>query len=120
MASMLPEFDTPNSKAILALIDQLALLFGYYTNRIDLKTGDLAAVCLPDCTLTAHAPLWGTKPGKEKGVPALQVRKTLGGSLLPFVRIARHDMQLAMHPEGKGICLFFEVFMKLKVSISLS
>ena len=116
MASILPEFDTPNSKPLLALVDEWAVLFGYHTNRIDLKTGDLSAVCLPDCTLTAHAPLWGTKPGKEKGVPAGQVRKTLAGSLLPFVQIARHNMHVAMHPQGKGLCIFFEVRGKLKVA----
>ena len=94
---------------LFGLVDQWAAHFGYYDGRIDLKSGgDLAAFCTKQCTLTAHAPLWGTKPGQEKPMPPARVRETLAKNLR-WVRIARHEMHIARHPEKDALCLFFVV-----------
>lgn len=104
----------PNSKELLELVDQWADLFGYHAGRIVLKQGNLSTMCLPSCSLTAHAPLWGTKPGQEKAVPVAEVRKTLS-SVLAFVKIARHGMQLSMRKSGKELCLFFKAHARLRI-----
>ena len=83
---------------LLDLIDTWASLLGYYSGRIDLKSGTLSDCTTPDCTLTAHAPLWGTRKGKEVAVPVAEVRKRLSG-MLRWVRIQRHSMHLPLHPE---------------------
>ena len=93
---------------LLDLIDTWASLLGYYSGRIDLKSGTLSDCTTPDCTLTAHAPLWGTRKGKEVAVPVAEVRKRLSG-MLRWVRIQRHSMHLALHPEQHAASLFFEV-----------
>ena len=94
---------------LLALIDLWAAHFGYYDGRIDLQAGgDLGAFTTADCNLTAHAPLWGTKEGEEKPIPAVDVREQLAGTL-KWTRIARHDMHMARHPVDNAVCLFFVV-----------
>ncbi|MFT4976336.1 MAG: hypothetical protein ACI8S6_002232 [Myxococcota bacterium] len=94
---------------LLALIELWAAHFGYYDGKINLQSGgDLSTLTTSDCTLTAHAPLWGTKKGQEQAVPATAVRKQLSG-MLKWMRIGRHDMHMARHPEGSAICLFFVV-----------
>ncbi len=99
----------PPKDDLLALIHTWATHFGYYDGTIDLQTGgDLSAFTTADCTLTAHAPLWGTREGKEVATPAAEVRKQLA-RMLRWVRIARHDMHLARHPQEDSICLFFTV-----------
>jgi len=104
----------PKREEMLELMDGWSDLFGYYTNRIDLKKGDLSAVCLPTCTLTAHAPLWGTKPGQEKAVLVAEGRKNLSG-MLRFMKVTRHDMKLSMRKNGKELCLFFKARVKLRI-----
>ncbi|MFT5685268.1 MAG: hypothetical protein ACI8RZ_006218, partial [Myxococcota bacterium] len=64
------------------------------------------------CTLTAHAPLWGTREGEEQPLPAVDVREQLAGTL-KWTRIARHDMHMARHPEQDAVCLFFVVKARL-------
>jgi hypothetical protein len=98
--------NNPTQKTeLLNLFQQWALHFGYISGRIDIKSDDeLAAFTTDDCTLTAHAPLWGTKPGEEKAVHAAVVRKTLSGTLR-YARLERHDMHIAA--DGKQLCLFF-------------
>ena len=94
---------------VISLIEAWAAAFGYYDGRIDLADGDdLSAFTTADCTLTAHAPLWGTKAGEEKAIPVAEVREQLAG-MLKWARIARHDMHLARHPLGNAVCLFFVV-----------
>jgi hypothetical protein len=61
---------TPQDKPIIALVDRWGAHFGYYDGKIDLKVDDLSSFATPDCTLTAHAPLWGTKEGEESALPA--------------------------------------------------
>ena len=97
---------------LLNLFQQWALHFGYISGRIDIKSDDeLASFATNDCTLTAHAPLWGTKPGAEKSVPAAVVRKKLSG-MLRYVRLERHDMHIAV--DGKQLCIFFFLKGKLR------
>ncbi len=93
---------------IMQLVDNWAAHFGYYDGKIDLKVDDLSSFLTPDCTLTAHAPLWRTKEGKEKAVSAVDVRKQLARTL-KLTRVARHKMHLALHPDGEALCLFFVV-----------
>jgi hypothetical protein len=99
---------TPQNKPIIALVDRWGAHFGYYDGKIDLKVDDLSSFATPDCTLTAHAPLWGTKEGEESAVPAADVRTQLA-RMLRLARVARHDMHLALHPDGDALCLFFRV-----------
>ena len=94
---------------LFKLVDQLASHFGYYDGRIDIKSGgDLTEFCTKKCTLTAHAPLWRTKPGKENPIPATTVRKTLA-KILRWVKFTRHNMHIVRHPEKDKLCLFFIV-----------
>ncbi|MFT5686117.1 MAG: hypothetical protein ACI8RZ_007072, partial [Myxococcota bacterium] len=82
---------------LLALLDLWASHFGYYDGHIDLEVGgDLSAITTADCTLTAQAPLWGTREGEEQPLPAVDVREQLAGTL-KWTRIARHDMHMARH-----------------------
>ncbi|MFK7987596.1 MAG: hypothetical protein AB8I08_16370 [Sandaracinaceae bacterium] len=88
---------------------QYASCFGYYDGKIDPDDGcDLGEFLTPECTLTAHAPLWGTKVGEEEAVPAAEVRRRLARSLR-WMRVARHEMHMALHPDGTAVCLFFVV-----------
>ena len=94
---------------IFKLVEQWASHFGYYDGRIDLKSGgDLTEFCTKQCTLTAHAPLWRTKPGKENPIPATTVRKTLA-KILRWVKFSRHNMHILRHPKKDKLCLFFIV-----------
>lgn len=65
-----------------------------------------------DCTLTAHAPIYGTKPGAEQAVPIADVRKQLS-RILTLGRVTRHDLHLAVHPEGDALCAFMRVKMRV-------
>jgi hypothetical protein len=103
----------PNCKELLELMDGWSDLFGDYTTRIDLKKGDLSAVCLPTCTLTTHAPLWGKKPGQDKAVPVAEVRKNLSDKFR-FMKVTRQDVKLAMRKNGTELCLFFVARVKLR------
>ena len=93
---------------MIALVEAWGRHYGYYDGKIDLSSGDLNAVTTSDCTLTAHAPLWRTKPGKEKDVPVAEVRKQLA-TMLKIARVERHDMHIALHPDGQALCVFFVV-----------
>ena len=94
---------------LFKLVEQWASHFGYYDGRIDIKYGgDLTEFCTKQCTLTAHAPLWRTKPGKEKPIPATTVRKTLA-KILRWVKFTRHNMHILWHPKKDKLCLFFVV-----------
>ncbi|KAJ1638283.1 hypothetical protein T492DRAFT_833730 [Pavlovales sp. CCMP2436] len=107
-----PPLDSPTNRQLLQMLDAYAVPMGYYDRKISLDA-DLSAVALPDAALTAHAPLWGTKAGKEKAVPLPEVLSTLNG-LFRFAAITRHAMQLALHPDGSAVCFFCEVKIKLK------
>ena len=105
---------TAQQNELLALIDQWAGHFGYYDGVIDLETqGDMSGFATADCTLTAHAPLWGTKEGEEEPILASDVQATLSKAL-KRTRIARHDMHMALHPNGTSICLYFLVKGKIR------
>lgn len=95
----------------VALLNEWASLFGWTGGRID-RGRDLSSCLMNDCTLTAHAPMWGTRVGQEKAVPAQVVRRRLA-RILWFVHIERHQMHLAWHPDGHGACLCF--FIKIRV-----
>ena len=99
---------TPQNNPMIALVDRWGAHFGYYDGKIDLQVDDLRSFVTPDCTLTAHAPLWGTKEGEEEAMPAGGVRRQLA-RMLKMARVARHDMHLALHPDGEALCLFFRV-----------
>lgn len=104
--------NSPQKTELLNLFQQWALHFGYISGKIEIKSADeLAAFTTSDCTLTAHAPLWGAKPGEETAVPAATVRKNLNG-MLKYAKLERHNMHIAAH--GKQLCLFFELKGKLR------
>jgi hypothetical protein len=104
--------NSSQKQELLNLVQQWALHFGYISGTIDIKSDDeLAAFATADCTLTAHAPLWGTKPGQETAVPAATVRKRLR-NMLRYVKLERHDMHMGVH--GKQFCLFFALKAKLR------
>ena len=89
------------------LMHEWSLHFGYYDGRIDITAGDsLEAFTTHDAGLVAHAPLWGTKPGKEVLVPVQQVRSNLA-KILRWLNVRRHNMHIALHPDGQSLCLFF-------------
>lgn len=102
----------PQEDELLALIELFASHYGYYDGKIDLESGDLSTFATPECSITAHAPLWRTKEGQEKQVPLLDVRKQLAG-MLKWFRIRRHEMHLAQHPTQNALCLFFVVKSRL-------
>ncbi len=103
---------SPYQIELISLMQQWASHFGYLDGKIDINLDpDLAAFATSKATLTAHAPLWGTKPGKEKAVLATEVRKTLG-RLLKFVKLERHQMHMGVH--DKQLCLYFQVKGRLK------
>jgi hypothetical protein len=108
-----PTIDKAKNRQLVQLLSVYAERFGWVDGKIDLST-DLADVTLPSATFTAHSPLWGTKPGKEKAVPATEVRANIKNNLLPYFSLARHGMQIAFHPDGESVCLFLEVRGKLK------
>ena len=79
------------------LMHEWALHFGYYDGRIDITAGhSLKAFTTHDAGLVAHAPLWGTKPGKEVLVPVQQVRANLA-KILRWLNVRRHNMHIALH-----------------------
>ena len=89
------------------LMHELALHFGYYDGRIDITADDsLEAFTTHHAGLVAHAPLWGTKPGKEVLVPVHQVRANLA-KILRWLNVRRHNTHIALHPDGQSLCLFF-------------
>lgn len=96
------------------LLHGWASYFGYYDGKIDLSIGgNLEAVTTRDAVLEAHAPLWGTKPGQETPIPVKQARKSLARALR-WVNVRRHDMHIALHPNGLSLCLFFVVRIRPK------
>ena len=103
---------TPHDNPIMALVDRWSAHFGYCDGKIDLQIDDLSSFATSDCTLTAHAPLWGTKEGKEKAVPVAEVRRQLARAL-KVGRVIRHDMHIARRPDGDSLCLFFRVKARL-------
>jgi hypothetical protein len=98
---------------LLDLLHEHASMLGYYDGKIDLTQTDLSAVYTSACTLTAHAPLWGTKEGQEKAVPVAEVRQMLAG-MLSYLTPERHDMHLAVHPNEKALALYFVVKAKFR------
>ena len=113
MASSLPvkTFNTPKSEELVALYEGLVKIMGNY-DSINLKTNDhLVANSLPDCTLTQHPPFVGLKA--EKVIPLAVLQKDFAGALR-VISLARHDAHVALHPEGKGICLFATHHVKLR------
>ncbi len=99
---------------MIALVDRWTHHFGYIDNRIDLKVDDLSSFTTSNATLIAHAPLWGTKDGEEEAVPVAEVRKRLA-RLLRISRPSRHNLHLALHPDGSQLCLFFELKARLRL-----
>ena len=97
--------EPPKHDEIVGLVERWGAHFGWYDGKIDLGVLDLNSVATPDCTLTAHAPVWGTKQGAERAVPIAEVRTRLA-RLVRFARATRHDMHLAIHPDGDAMCLF--------------
>ncbi|KAJ1495254.1 hypothetical protein T484DRAFT_1876345 [Baffinella frigidus] len=103
------KLDTPNSEALLDLYAAFVKLLGSY-RRVDLKTGDINDVALPDCELTQHPPLLGAK--KETVMHSGVLRKTFN-SALPWVAMRRDNAHVALHPEGTAICIFHVLSVKL-------
>jgi hypothetical protein len=105
---------TKEKDEMLGLVSKHASLLGYYDRKIDLTKDDLSSgVYINGCTLTAHAPLWGTKAGEEKPLAISEVRKTLN-NMLKFATPERHDMYMAVNGD-KAICLYFMVKIKLNM-----
>lgn len=97
------------------LLREWVAYLGYYDGKIDLTAGgNLEAFATRDAVLEVHAPLWGTKPGKEAPVPAKQVRATLAKALRWFA-VRRHDMHIALHPDDRSLCVFFVAKIRLKL-----
>jgi hypothetical protein len=89
------------------LLREWVAYLGYYDGKIDLNAGgNTEAFATRDAVLEVHAPLWGTKPGKETPVPAEQVRAALSRALRWFT-VHRHDMHIALHPDDPSLCVFF-------------
>jgi hypothetical protein len=104
--------DVAQHDDLLELLNMWASLFGWTSGRIDVDR-DMSACLLEDCTLTVHAPMWGTREGQEQVVPADVVRRRLAWALW-FVHIERHQMHLAWHPDGRGVCLFFLIQVQVR------
>lgn len=104
---------TSHDHPMLALLEGWTQHFGYYDNRIDLKVDRLGQFVTTDAKLIAHAPLWGIKEGYQ-AFPAAQARKRLARALR-FGRATRHHMQLALHPDGMQLCLFFGLKTRLRL-----
>lgn len=98
--------------SMVALVEGWAAHAGWYDNKIDLHVDDLQSFATPDCTLTAHAPIYGTKPGAEKAVRLADVRKQLS-RILTVGRFTRDHLHLALHPDGDALCLFTSVKMRV-------
>lgn len=103
---------TPDDDPMMTLVDIWGTHFGYFDGKIDLRVDDLSSFVTPDCTLTAHAPIWRTKVGAETAVPAPEVRRQLARAL-KVGRVVRDDMHLALHPDGDALALFFRVKARL-------
>lgn len=99
-----------SNNEIVGLVERWGAHFGWYDGKIDLGVLDLGSFATPDCTLTGHAPVWGTKAGAERAMPIAEVRKRLA-RLAKLARATRHDMHLAIHPDGDAMGIFvrFEV-----------
>ncbi len=95
------------------LMHKWASHLGYYDGRIDLNITDLSGFTTPDCSLLAHAPLWGTKFGQEKPIPVGEVRKSLARNLR-WAKAIRHDMHVARHPSKNELAFFFVVKIRPK------
>jgi len=93
---------------MMRLVDQWSRHFGWLDNKIDLDVTDLSAFATPDCTITAHAPLYGTRPGRERTMPLNDVRKRLA-RLLMVGRPSRHDLHITVHPDGTAIAFFARI-----------
>lgn len=98
---------------MLVLADRWAAHLGYYDNAIDLGVEDLSAFTTPECSMIAHAPLWGVKEGAEEAVPIPEVRRRLA-RMLRFGRPVRHDMHLATHRDGTELALFFRLKLQVR------
>ena len=97
---------------MVGLVERWGAHFGWYDGKIDLGDHDLSGFATPECTLTAHAPVWRTRPGAERELPIAVARKRLA-RLLTLARASRHDMHLAIHPDGDAMCLFVRVKARL-------
>lgn len=96
------------------LIERWSDHFGYRSGSIDLDIVDLSGFATSGATLTAHPPLWGTKPGEERAVPLSETRRRLA-RLLRFVRTLRHDMHIGADPDQGQICISFVLKLRLAV-----
>jgi hypothetical protein len=103
---------TPHNNEITGLVERWGAHFGWYDGKIDLRVHDLSSFTTPDCTLTAHAPVWGTRQGAERAIPIADVRRRLA-RLVKLARASRHDMHLAIHPDGDAMCLFVRFKVRL-------
>lgn len=103
---------TPHDNPMIELVDHWGAHFGYFDGKIHFSVVDRNSFATPDCTLTAHAPLWGTQEGKESVLPVAQVRQRLARAL-KVGRAVRHDMCLALHPDGDALCLFIRIKARL-------
>ncbi|TFC60333.1 hypothetical protein E3O62_06365 [Cryobacterium sp. TMT2-15-1] len=99
---------TPRDSEMVGLVDRWGAHFGWFDGKIDLGIHDFSAFATSDCTVTAHAPLWGTKEGAERAIPIQDVRQQLA-RLLKWARVTRRDMQLAIHPDGDALGIFVRV-----------
>jgi len=106
---MASDLKTPNSEVLLDLYAGLVQLLGYY-KKIDMKTGQISAICHSDCELIQHPPLLGAK---RETVIHSGVLRSKFASLLPLVSIRRDDAHVALHPEGKAISIFHVMSVKL-------
>ncbi len=107
-ASSPPPRPNYSDDELLAVVDEWAAHFGYYSGAIDLEDTDLSHFVTADCALTAHAPLWDIKPGEEKAIACPEVRKLLAANL-DFAHVDRHQMHMTRHPDGEQLALFFVV-----------
>lgn len=107
------EAQAPNGAKLTALYNAYEDTMGYETSSATSK--DYRAITTSDVTFTAHAPVWGTKPEKEKSITIEELRKNLK-PLLMLANVHRVGMQTALHPEGKGIAVCFTAAGYLKFS----
>ena len=99
---------SPETDEIVGLVERFGSCFGWYDNKIDLKGQDLRSVATPECALTAHSPIWGTKEGAERAVPLTEVRTRIA-RLLRLTRATREDMHVSIHPSGEALGLFLRL-----------
>ena len=98
---------------LLKVLEAHGKFFGAFDGgKITIKeSDDLSSVYAEGCTLKAHAPLWGNKPGKEPLLTVPELRKRLGTA---FKFVALHPSGMHVASKEDSIALFYHAKLKLR------